>query len=148
MALKQQIQKDMIEAMKAHEQVKVDSLRLLKAAILKFETSGDRKEASDEDVMNLIAKEVKQRRDSIDEYKKGNREDLAEKEEKELAVLQTYLPKQMDEAELRGVVAEAIAKTGAKSKADAGKVMGVLMPMIKGKADGGMANKIVMSILQ
>lgn len=137
----------MIEAMKAHDEVKTSALRMLKAAVLKFETSGDRKEASDEDVMAIIGKEVKQRRDSMEEFKKGERMDLAEQEEKEVAVLQVYLPAQMSEEELRKVIQEVIASVGATSKADTGKVMGALMPRIKGKADGGMANKLLMGLL-
>ncbi len=148
MALKEQIQTDMIESMKAHNEVKTGALRMLKAAILKYETSGDRKVASDENVVSIIGKEVKQRRDSIEEFRKGGRMELAEKEEQELAVLQTYLPAQMSEDELRKVISDTIAQTGATSAADKGKLMGALMPKIKGKADGGLANKIVMELLK
>lgn len=147
MPLKQQIQKDLLEAMKAHEEVKVSALRLLKAAVLKFETAGERKEAGDNDVLGIIGKEVKQRRDSIEEFKKGNRLDLAQKEEQELAILQTYLPPQISEEELKKVIAETIATVGAKSKADIGKVMAALMPKLKGHADGAMANRIVVTML-
>ena len=147
MMLKKQLQDDMIAAMKAHEEIKVSALRLLKAAILKFETAGERKEATDSDVLSILGKEVKQRRDSIVEFKKGNRPDLAEKEQKELEVLQAYLPAQMSEEELKKLIAETIATVGAHSLAEAGKVMGALMPKIKGKADGGMANRMVLSLL-
>lgn len=148
MALKQQLQDDMIAAMKAHEDIKVSALRLLKAAILKFEMAGERKEAADEDVLGIIGKEVKQRRDSIEEFNKGNRPDLAKKEQKELEVLQAYLPAQMGEEELKKLIMETIAAVGAHSKAEAGKVMGALMPKIKGKADGGMANRMVSIMLR
>lgn len=147
MPLKQQLHSDMLAAMKAREEIKVSALRLLKAAILKFETAGERKEASDEDILGIIGKEVKQRRDSIEEFKKGNRPELAEKEQKELEVLQTYLPAQIGEEELKKLIEETIASLGAHSKAETGKVMGALMPKIKGKADGAMANKIVLSLL-
>ncbi len=147
MGLKQQIQQDMIAAMKGREGVKVSALRLLKAAILKFETAGDRKEAADEDVMVIIAKEIKQRKDSIESFKKGGRMDMAENEEKEMVVLQAYMPAQMGEAELRVIVKEAIANVGATSKADMGKVMGAIMPKVKGKADGGLVNRIVGEML-
>ncbi len=147
MALKKQLQDDMIAAMKAHEDIKVSALRMLKAAVLKFETTGERKEATDGDILTIVGKEVKQRRDSIEEFKKGNRPDLAEKEQKELEVLQAYLPAQMSEEELKKLITETIAAVGAHSKAETGKVMGALMPKIKGRADGGMANRIVLSIL-
>lgn len=127
--------------------MKVSALRLLKAAILKFETAGDRKEAADEDVMVIIAKEIKQRKDSIESFKKGGRMDMAENEEKEMVVLQAYMPAQMGEAELRVIVKEAIANVGATSKADMGKVMGAIMPKVKGKADGGLVNRIVGEML-
>lgn len=147
MPLKQQVQKELLEAMKQHDEIKVSALRMLKAAVLKFETAGERKEATEDDILNILGKEVKQRRDSIEEFKKGNRLDLAEREEKELAALQTYLPAQMNEEELKKLITETIAAVGAHSKADTGKVMGALMPKIKGKADGGMANRIVLSLL-
>lgn len=147
MSLKEQIQKDMIEAMKAKDEVKVGALRMLKSAVLKFETSGDRKVAEDGDVLAVIGKEVKQRKDAADQFKAGGREDLAEKEEKEAAVLQVYLPAQLSEAEIETLVKEAIAATGATSKKDMGKVMGALMPKVKGKADGGIVNKVVGKLL-
>ena len=148
MPLKQQLQKDLLEAMKAHEEIKVSALRMLKASILKFETAGERKEASNDNVLTIIGKEVKQRRDSIEEFKKGGRMDLAAKEEQELAVLQTYLQAQMSEEEVKKLVAEVISSVGAHSKADTGKVMAVLMPKIRGKADGTMASKMVSALLE
>lgn len=147
MALKQQIQQDMLAAMKAHDEVKLSALRMLKAAIMKFETSDERKEATDADVMTLLGKEVKQRRDSIEGFKAGNRPELAKKEEQEMVVLQSYLPAQMSEEEVKGLIKEVIAQVGATSKADMGKVMGTLMPRVKGKADGGMVNKLVAAML-
>lgn len=147
MALKNQIQQDMIAAMKAKEEVKVSALRMLKAAILKFETSGDRKEASDEDILAIVGKEVKQRKDAAEEFKKGNRPEMAAKEEQEMAILQAYLPAQMSEDELRTIIKDVIEQVGAKSKADMGKVMGALMPRVRGRADGGFVNKLVGEML-
>ncbi|MFA5829789.1 MAG: GatB/YqeY domain-containing protein [Candidatus Gracilibacteria bacterium] len=147
MALKQQIQQDMIAAMKAKEETKVSALRMLKAAILKFETSGDRKEATDEDVMVLLGREVKQRKDAIEGFKTGNRPEMAAQEEAEMKILQEYLPAQLSEEDLKKIIAETIQQVGATSKADMGKVMGALMPKVKGKADGGMVNKLVGSML-
>ena len=137
----------MIAAMKSNEVLKVSALRMLKAAILKFETSGDRKEATDADVLTLIGKEVKQRKDAAEEFRKGNRPEMAEKEEQEMAILQVYLPAQMGEEELRTIIKEVITQTGASSKADMGKVMGALMPKVRGKADGGVVNKLVGEML-
>jgi len=137
----------MIAAMKAKEETKVSALRMLKAAILKFETSGDRKEASDSDILAIIGKEAKQRKDASEGFKSGGRMDKAAQEEEEMAVLLTYLPAQMSEEELKKVIQETIAEVGATSKADMGKVMGALMPKVKGKADGGMVNKLVGSFL-
>lgn len=147
MALKQELQQDLITAMKAKDEIRVSALRMVKAAILKFEVSGDRKEATDQDILTIIGKEVKQRKDSIEQFRAGNREDLIGKEEKELAVLQTYLPSQLSEEEITVIVKEVIASTGAKSKTEIGKVMGALMPRVKGRADGALVNKIVNSSL-
>lgn len=148
MALKQQIQTEMISAMKAKDDLKVSVLRMLKAAILKFEVSGsEKKDATDADVLQLIGKEIKQRRDSAEQFKAGNRFESAEKEEKEIEYLLSYLPPQMGEEELKKVVAEVITEVGAKSKQDMGRVMGAVMEKVKGQADGGMVKDIVASLL-
>jgi uncharacterized protein YqeY len=148
MALRQQIQNDLFEAMKAKDEVKVGALRMLKAAMLKFEVAGvEKKEATDEDILQLVTKEIKSRMDSAEQFRKGNRPELAEKEEKEIEILKAYMPPQMGEDEILALVKEAIAKTGAVKKNEMGKVMGVLMPQVKGKADGAMVNRIVNSML-
>ena len=99
------------------------------------------------DVIALISKEVKMRKDSIEEFKKGGREDLVEQTEAEIAVLMPYLPKQLSEEEVRALVQEAIANTNATTIKDMGKVMGQLMPKVKGRADGKMVNTIVKELL-
>ena len=148
MALKNQIQQDMLASMKAQDEVRLSALRMLKAAILKWEVSGsEKKEATDEDVLQIINKEVKQRKDSIEQFKNGNRPELAEKEEKEMVILQAYLPAQLTEAEILNLAKDAVAESGASSKADIGKVMGKLMPKVKGKADGALVNKVVNGLL-
>jgi uncharacterized protein YqeY len=147
MALKQKIQEDLTAAMKAKNELKVSTLRMLKAAILNFEVSGERKEATDEDILTVISREIKQRRDSAEQFKAGNRFEQAEKEEQEIKVLQEFLPPQMTEQEITNLAKEAIAATGAHAKSDIGKVMGVLMPKVKGKADGALVNKVVASLL-
>lgn len=148
MLLREQLEKDLHAAMKAKDETKVSSLRMLKAAIMKFEVSGDKKkDASDDEVMNIIGKEVKQRKESIDAFQKGGREELAKNEEAELKILQAYLPEQMGEEELKKIVQEVISQVGAQSKADFGKVMGPLMGRVKGRADGNMVKKAVESLL-
>lgn len=148
MALKQQIQTEMISAMKAKDELKVGVLRMLKAAILKFEVSGsEKKDASDADVLQIIGKEIKQRRDSAEQFKEGNRFESAEKEEKEIEYLLAYMPPQMSEDEVRQVISEVISEVGAKSKQDMGRVMGAVMDKVKGQADGGMVKDIVASLL-
>lgn len=149
MTLKEQLQQDMLNAMKAGEKEKLEVLRMVKAAIMKFEVSGgEKKNVSDEEVMTILNKEVKQRKETAIVYKQGGREDLAAKEENEAAILATYLPAQMSEEEIRAVVKEVLAATGAKSAQEIGKVMGALMPKVKGKADGQLVNKIVKELLQ
>ena len=147
--LKEKITADMLAAMKAKDDIRVSVLRLLKAAIMKFEVSGnEKKNASDEEVLQIIGREVKQRKDSIDAYKKGGRNELAAQEEAELKILQTYQPAQMSEDEIRAVISRVISQTGMSSKADFGKVMGAAMPHVKGKADGQLVSKVVGEMLK
>jgi uncharacterized protein YqeY len=148
MTLKEQIQKDMIDAMKAKEEIKLGALRMLKAEIMKFEVAGaEKKEAKDEDIIQLIGKQIKQRDDAAEQYKAGNRPELAEKEEKEAEILKKYLPAQMSTEEVKKIIEETIKEVGATSKADLGKVMGAIMPKVKGKADGKLINQIVQQLL-
>lgn len=147
MTLKETLQKDLIEAMKSKNEAGVGAIRMLKTAIMKFETAGEAKQATDEEVLQMIGKEIKQRKDSIEQFEKGNRPDLAVKEKAELKFLQKYMPAQMGEDEIKAIIKEGITATGATSKADMGKVMGAIMPKVKGKADGGLVNKLVQSML-
>lgn len=134
----------MTQAMRDKNVVKLSVLRLAKAAIMKFEVAGSKKvESTDEDVLKILAKEIKQRKDSIEAYKKGDREEQAASEEAEMKILQSYLPEQMSEEELKSVVSRVISQTGATSKADFGKVMGAVMKEVKGKADGRAVSKAV-----
>ena len=143
--LKQQLRDELKQAMLDKDEMKKSVLRMLISAIgyYEIEKGGAGYEATDEDIMNVIQKEAKQRKDSIEQFTTGGRPELAENESKELAMLQVYLPEQMGEEEIRGLVQEAISQTGATSAADMGKVMGALMPKTKGKADGGLVSKIV-----
>ena len=146
--LRDQINTDLLNAMKAKEEIKLGALRMLKAAIMKFEVSdGAKKEASDEAVLTLVNKEIKSRRDSVAAFKTGGRDDMAAREEAEIACLTTYMPTQLSEDEIRAIAKEAIALSGASSKADFGKVMGAMMPKVKGKADGQVVSKVVGELL-
>jgi uncharacterized protein len=148
MALRNQIQADMMEAMKAKDEIRLGALRMLKAAMLKFEVSGaEKKEASDADILTLVSKEIKSRQDSAEQFRKGDRIELAEKEEKEIEVLMAYMPPQLGEDEILKLAEEAIAQTGATKKHDMGKVMGALMPKVKGLADGTVVSRIVNELL-
>jgi uncharacterized protein YqeY len=143
--LKQQLRDELKAAMFAKDEVMKSVLRMLISAIGYYEIQkgGAGYEATDEDVMTVIQKEAKQHKDSIEQFKNGGREDLVKKETIELEILEKYLPEQMGENEIRKLVTEAIAQTGASSPADMGKVMGALVPKTKGKADGGLISKIV-----
>jgi len=147
MTLKERIQADLIQSMKDKTEVKTGALRMLKAAIMKWEVDGEKKEATDEAVITLVGKEVKQRKDAAEGFRQGGNEAMAVKEEEEIKFLQVYMPAQMSEAEITEIVKATIAETGVASKAEMGKLMGALMPKVKGKADGSLVNKIVSTLL-
>ncbi len=149
---KKDLQEELKQSMLARDELKTSVLRMLLSAIKYYEIQkavpagrqgGVGYEATEEDVMSAIQKEAKQRRDSIEEFKKAGRQELADKEQKELELLQKYLPEQLSEEEIKKLVEEAISATGASSMSDMGKLMGNLMPKIKGKADGNLVSKIV-----
>jgi len=142
---KTDLQSELKNSMLAKDEVKTSVLRMLLSAINYYEIQkgGAGYEASEEDILNVIGSQAKQRRDSIGEYEKANRPELVEKESKELNILQAFLPAQMSEEEVKKFVEEAIQETGAQTMADMGKVMAALMPKVKGKADGGMVSNLV-----
>ncbi len=140
--LKQRIQDDMKAAMKAAEKRKLGVIRLILAAIKQREVD-ERIELDDTQVLAVLDKMVKQRRDSIDQYTKANREDLAEQERYEIEVCQDYMPEAMSEEELAQLVDEAVIASGAGSMKDMGNVMGVLRPKVQGRADMGHVSKLV-----
>jgi len=150
MSLKQKITADLLAAMKAGDTLKRDVLRMLDAMIKNTEIEKLKKEAGldDSEVQEVISRAVKQRKDAASQYTAGNRPELAEKENKEIEILITYLPQQLSEEEVQKVVEEIIAKVGATSKADIGKVMGPVMGKLKGLADGNLVKKIVEEKLQ
>lgn len=146
--LKDTLEEDIKKAMLARNEDLLSTLRMLKSAIQYAEINkGVNYSATDEDILDVISKEVKKRRESIDLYEKGGRPELAEKETKELNMLQGYLPEQLQEDEIKKLVDEAVSKTNASGIQDMGKVMGALMQQIKGKADAGLVSSIVKSTL-
>ncbi|MGP1366872.1 MAG: GatB/YqeY domain-containing protein [Schwartzia sp. (in: firmicutes)] len=149
MPLKEKLTADMKEAMKAREagRQRLGVIRLVRGVIRQQEIDGQR-ELDDDAVLAVISKEVKQRRDSIEEFQKGGRTDLVRQNEEEIAILMDYLPQQMTEDEVRSAVMEAVAATGAVAPRDMGKVMKELMPKVKGRADGKLVNQIVRELLE
>jgi hypothetical protein len=142
MSLKQQITEDMKAAMRAKETARLGAIRLLLAAMKQREVD-ERIELTDADVVAIIEKMLKQRRDSISQYKAANRQDLVDVEEFEVTVLQTYMPQQLSEADIASAIAEAIAATGAAGPQDMGKVMGVVKPKLAGRADMGKVSGLI-----
>ena len=136
------LQQDLIVAMKAKDKERRDTIRLLQSAIKQVEID-TREELQAEDVIAILQKEAKKRRESIEEYGKGGRDDLVAKERAEMAILEEYLPKQMSAEELTVIVKEVIAETGATSHKEIGKVMQPVMARVKGLADGKLVSQIV-----
>lgn len=148
MSLEQQVMAEMKEAMKAKDEATLRGLRAIKAEIIKAKTEpGAAGEVSAEKELSLLQKMVKQRKDSLDIYKQQNREDLAQKEEEEIRVIEKFLPKQMSPEELRTALQQIIADTGASSPADMGKVMGAATKQLAGKADGKSISAAVKELL-
>jgi uncharacterized protein YqeY len=147
MSLLQRIDADMKAALKASDRLRLSVIRLLKAAA-KNEQIDKGRELSDEEVLSVIGSLAKQRRESIEQFAKGGRTDLADQERSELAILQSYLPAPLPPEELDRIILEAIQESGAKDEKEIGKVMRVLMPKIKGIADGKAVNNKVRELLR
>ena len=143
--LKDQIQEDLKNAMMEKAEEKLSTIRMLKSALQyhEIQKGGAGYSATDEDVIEVVGREIKKRRVSIEMFEKGNRQELADKEKRELEVLQAYLPEQLSEDDVHKLVDEAIAATGAASMQDMGKVMGILSEKTKGKAEGSVVSSIV-----
>jgi uncharacterized protein YqeY len=142
MALREQLNEDMKSAMKAREAEKLGAIRLLLAAVKQREVD-ERVALDDAGVIGVVEKMIKQRKDSITQYEKGARQDLADKEKFEISILEAYLPQQFSQAEIDAVIAEAVDTCGAKSAADMGKIMGILKPKLAGRADMGKVSALV-----
>ncbi len=146
MGLKERIQEDMRKAAKERDSLALSALRMAIAAIKNREIEA-RGEIDDDAVAKLLGTMIKQRREAIDLYVKGNRPELAEKETKEISVLEGYLPKGLSPGEVESLAREAVAAVGAKSQADLGRVMKALMPKVAGRADGKVVNEVVRRLL-
>ncbi len=147
MGLKERLINDMKEAMKAKDKVKLSTIRMINSLIKNAEIE-KRGELTDDEIVSLLMKYAKQRRESIQMYEQGGRQDLVEKEKEELAIVESYLPEQMSEDEIRKIVEEVIRETGASSPKDMGIVMKNVMPKVKGKAEGSVVNRIVRELLE
>ena len=146
--IEEKINNDIKEAMKSKNSIKVTTLRMLKAAI---KNAAIRKKVDllkDVDIFQIVAKQIKQRKDSIEDFSKGKREDLVEKESREMEILQAYLPEQLSEQAVIAIVKEAIIETNAQSRSDMGKVMKIVLEKVKGRADAKMISGIVINELE
>ena len=144
--LSETIRSEMLDATRARDNVRRDTLRLLVAAVENGRIDLGH-ELSDDETLRVLQKEAKQRRESIEEYRKGNRDDLVQQEQQELEIIQTYLPEQLSEDEVRQLVEETIAEVGATGADDLRNVMGPLMKKLEGRADGRVANAMVRELL-
>ena len=142
MPLKEKLMVDLKDSMKSKNKVKKDTVTMVRAAIKQREVD-ERIELSDAEIVDIIAKQVKQKKDSITDFEKGNRQDLIDLTNEEIKILLEYLPPQLSDEELESIVKEAIEATGAQTKKDLGKLMAFIMPKVKGKADGKHVNEIV-----
>jgi uncharacterized protein YqeY len=146
MSLSERLNEDMKLAMKSQAKFKLSVIRMVRAAIKNVEID-QRKTLDDQEVLDILNREVKQRKDSLQEFEKAGRDDLAETVKAEIEILMEYLPQQLSEEEVKAIVQQTIQEVGASSKADMGKVMGALMPKVKGRADGKIVNQAVQQLL-
>jgi uncharacterized protein YqeY len=143
MSLLEKLNQDMKQAMKNREKDKLIVIRMVKAALQNEAIKLGKNDLSEEEDLSVLSRELKQRKDSLQEFKKADRLDLVEKTQAEIDVLVDYMPEQLSEDELFEIVKQTVSEVNATSKADMGKVMGALMPKVKGKADGSLVNKLV-----
>jgi uncharacterized protein len=147
MDLKDRLTADAKEALKAGDKLRLSAIRMLLSDIKNAEIA-KKGDLTDEELLELATRDAKKHKESIEEFSKGGRQDLVDKETYELAVIQEYLPEQMSDDEVQKIIAETIQEVGASSPADLGKVMGKLMPRVKGKADGKKINQLVREMLE
>ncbi|MFH1824016.1 MAG: GatB/YqeY domain-containing protein [Candidatus Firestonebacteria bacterium] len=142
MGLREKLDEDLKIAVKAKDSLKVSTIRLLKSAFRNAEIAKIKK-FSDDEILAVVQTSIKQRKESIEQFKTGNRNDLAEKEENEKKILESYLPPQLSVDEIKKLIEDAVKEVGASTPKDIGKVMGKLMSLVRGKADGNLVNQIV-----
>ena len=147
MSIKEKLMDDLKTSMKTKNKLRKDVITMVRASVKQKEVD-EKVELTDDDVIEIISKQVKQKRDVIEEFKKGNRQDLVELTENEIEILLEYLPEQLTEEELEKIVKIAIEEVNAETIKDMGKVMGSILPKIKGKADGSLVNKLVRQYLK
>lgn len=145
--LQDKINKDLVEALKAKDDAKISTLRMLNSAIHNAAIAKRPKELEEPDILDVIAKQIKQHAESIEQFKKGNRQDLVDKETKETEILKSYMPEQMGEEKITKLIQEAIKEVDAKGMQDMGKVMKVVSPKTKGRADGKLVSDLVKKCL-
>ncbi|MEN6460086.1 MAG: GatB/YqeY domain-containing protein [Syntrophomonas sp.] len=146
MSLADKLLADMKEAMKSHEKIRLSTIRMVRAAIKDAEIN-KHVELTDDEILDIITRQVKLRRDAIPDYEKANRPDSIQQLQDEIKVLQSYLPEQLSEEEIRSVIRDAIQETGVQGSHDMGKLMKSLMPKLKGRADGKQINQLVKEML-
>ncbi|GKS10150.1 hypothetical protein YDYSY3_11500 [Paenibacillus chitinolyticus] len=142
MSLSERLNDDMKQAMKSQDKFTLSVIRMVKASIKNIEID-QRRTIDDNEVLDVLNREVKQRKDSLQEFKNAGRDDLADSLHAEIDILMKYLPQQLTEEEVSAIVKQTIQEVGASSKADMGKVMSALMPKVKGRADGKLVNQLV-----
>ncbi len=147
MTMRDKLEDDIRQSMRDRNQARLDALRFLKSAVQAAEKSGG-ESLDDARMLDVVAKQVNDRRESIRMFQEGNRTDLVAKESAELQVLEEYLPPQMSREELESLIQELVSQVGATSIRDKGKLMGRLMPQVKGKADGAIVNELATQILE
>ncbi|KML27944.1 GatB/YqeY domain-containing protein [Rossellomorea marisflavi] len=147
MSLLDRLNDDMKQAMKNKEKEKLSVIRMLKASLQNEAIKFGKQQLSEDEELTVLSREVKQRKDSLQEFQSAGRDDLVEKLQAELTYVEIYMPKQLSEEEVSAIVQETVAEVGASSKADMGRVMGAIMPKVKGKADGALVNKLVLQHL-
>ena len=146
MSLKETLANDLKDAMRGRETIRKNTVQMVRAAILQVEKD-QRVTLGDEEIIGVIAKELKKRKDVLPEYEKSGRDDLIDALKQEIAILTAYLPAQLSEEELLEIVRKAIAETGASSLKEMGKIMGIVLPQVKGKADGKAVNEAARKLL-
>ncbi|MBU5438265.1 GatB/YqeY domain-containing protein [Tissierella sp. MSJ-40] len=146
MSLKEKLMEDLKDSMKSKDIIKKNTITMIRAAIKQKEVD-ERKEVLEEEILEIIAKQLKEKRTAIEDFKKGERQDLIDLTEKEIQILLEYLPKQLSEEEVEKIVIETVKEINATSIKDIGLVMKAVMPKVKGKTDGNMVNKVVRKVL-